>query len=124
MLLSWVRASSSAKDAQDTETAKAIRVLTRHGLLCHFKCYTTEAGKKLSLYINDTEIVMRRLHTLYENQASDLMTPELVDALVRLYEVHQAEFHRYLESCEPWIVKLKRERDGSKTVCLHVRKLL
>ncbi|KAI0758898.1 hypothetical protein C8Q74DRAFT_1388876, partial [Fomes fomentarius] len=115
MLLSWVCASSSTKDpAEDAETAKAIRALTRHGLLCHFKCYTTDAGKTLSLARNNTQVVIRRLRTLCENQAPDFMTPELVDALMRLYEAHQAEFHKYLDECEPWFLKLKGERDESK----------
>ncbi len=122
MLLRWVGASSRAKDTQpeDIEMAKAIRALTRHGLLCHLKCYTTEAGKTLSLYRNSTEILISRLHTLCEEQASDFMTPELVDMLVRVYEMHQDECHRrwQLEKSKSWIFKLKLEHDEFKKVWL------
>ncbi len=125
MLLSWVRASSSAKNAEEIETAKVIRALTRHGLICHFKCYTTKAGKTLSL-INATASLIRELPTLCENQAPDLMTLELIDALARVYEVHQDECHRnrYLRECEPWILKLKSECDESTKVRLYVSNLL
>ncbi len=128
MLLSLMHASSSAKDAQaeDTETAKAIRALTRHGLLCHLNCYTTEAGKALSLVRNNTDILIQGLRILCEYEAPDFMTPELFDALARLYEVHQAECDkdRDLKECKQWILKLKRERDESKEVGLDARKLL
>ncbi len=118
MLLDWVGASSSAKNAEEIETAKAIRALARHGLLCYFKCYTTEAGKTLSLYRNHTDILILKLRRLCDDRGPDFMTPELVDALVRVYEVHQYKFRLFsglLES-KPWIMKLKDERDESTRV--------
>ncbi len=126
MLLGWVGASSSAKNAEEIETAKVIRALTRHGLLCHFKCYTTEAGKTLSLYYNNTGILIAELRTLCEDRGPDFMTAELVDALVRVYEVHQDEFfdNWRLMQCVPWISKLRWERGESMKVRMYVRKLL
>ncbi|KAI0758890.1 hypothetical protein C8Q74DRAFT_270673 [Fomes fomentarius] len=117
MLLSLVGASSSAQDAQDAETARVLRALTRHGLLCHFKCYTTEASKTLSFSRNDTDLLISMLRALCEDQVPDFMTPELVDVLVLVLEVHQATFHEnwFLKKTgEPWILKLKRERDESR----------
>ncbi len=126
MLLSWLRASSSAKNAEEIETAKVIRALTRHGLLCHFKCYTTEASKTLSLVRNNTELLIWDLHKLCEHQAPSFMTPKLVDVLVQVYEVQQDEFHESgeLQSCELWVLKLKSERDKSTEVRMHVHKLV
>ncbi len=123
LLLGFVSKSCSAKEAQDAATAKAIRVLTRSGLLRYFKCYTTEAGKMLSLA--NSEFLFEDLHTISENQAPNLMTRKLVDVLVQVYELHQAEFQTDIElkDWEPWILKLKRERDASKKVRLYVRKL-
>lgn len=124
-LLRWLGASSGANvDAQAAETAAAIRALTRHGLLCHFKCYTADAGKTLSLVRTTTRFVIEELHALCEGQAAEFKTPPLVDVLLRVYEVYQDEYQTWpLCKLEPWILKLKRERDESK-VCPYVRKLL
>ncbi len=126
MLLQWVGASSRANDAQpeDTETAKAIRALARHGLLCHFKCYTSETGKTLSLYHNNTENLIRRLRKLFEDQAPEFMTAELVDVLVHVYQVHQEEFQQARRSWDPeedknWILKLQRERTSAVRVFVN-----
>ncbi len=121
MLLDWVGASSSAKNAEEIEMAKVIRALTRHGLLCHFKCYTTEAGKTLSLYDNITGFLIAQLRTLFEDRGPDFMTPELVDVLVRLYQVHKEEFEQrrlFSEAKDDknWILKLSCGDEGSSAV--------
>ncbi len=127
MLLRWVGASSSAKDAQpeDTETAKAIRALTRHGLLCYLKCYTTEASKTLNLHDNNALRLIFGLREVCEDQAPDFMTHELVDALVHVYEVHEEGFQQllelwYSEDEKNWILKLRREHQESSTVRVFV----
>ncbi len=99
MLLYWVGASSRTKDAQpeDNETAEAIRALTRHGLLCYLKCYTTEASKTVNLHDNNALRLIWMLRNLCQDQAPDLMTHELVDALVHVYEVHEEEFQQLQE---------------------------
>ncbi len=109
------------KDAQpeDTETAKAIRALARHGLLRHFKCYTSETGKTLSLDYNDTNILISKLRELCEDQAPDFMDPQLVDALVLVYQLHQEEFQQARRHWDPeeldknWILELQRGRSSA-----------
>ncbi|KAI0758806.1 hypothetical protein C8Q74DRAFT_1372726 [Fomes fomentarius] len=119
-LISWVGASSSsAKETEDVETAHAIRALTRHGILCYLKCYSTDHGRTLSIRDN-AERVIRNLHILCEKRSEDFMTPELVDALGRVYDVHKSEFSDppwvwpEAKEDEVWILQLKRELDGSQ----------
>lgn len=119
-LISWVRASSSsAKETEDVETAHAIRALTRHGILCYFKCYSTDHGRMLSIRDN-AERVIRNLHILCEKRSEDFMTPELVDALGHVYDVHKSEFSDppwfwpEAKEDEVWILQLKCELDGSR----------
>ncbi|KAI0747375.1 hypothetical protein C8Q74DRAFT_1374458 [Fomes fomentarius] len=108
----------SANNAEEIETAKVIRALNAPWAALHFTCYTTGAGKTLSLVDNDTQFIISRLRTLCEDRDPDFMTTELVDALMRLYEVHEEEFEHYTRRWDPkdeksWILKLSCGHEGS-----------
>ncbi len=140
ILLAWVGASFTAKDAQpeDAKTARVMCAFTHYWLLRHFKCYTIEASEGLSLADNRTGSLITELRELCEDQAPDFMTPELADALLRVYQVHQqefrAQFHNhererhnpnwkpvwYQEEDKKWILKLHDERERSSAVRVFV----
>ncbi len=121
-------AGFSKKDAQpeDIKTAQVIRALTRHGLLCHLKCYTTEAGKTLSLLDNNTLSLIWRLRKLCKDEDPDFMTRKLAHALVRVYRVHEEVLRQPHPFWDPeedksWILNLRRARKRPNSVRVFKR---